>query len=196
MPYPAGVNFSRLEMFFEGKGKVFSNILWHTTLATFPGTWDIAAAAVAFSTAYANPLISVLSAQIDYLGCNFLVHNAGVARSSDHYESTPGSIATGDPLPDDVAAVVSRLTTTAGKSGRGRVYISGLDPSYVTENRLSSGGMTNLTTVATAWKAAITDQTMLWSPANYSRKTSAFHAATNFVVDPVTGTRRDRRTRR
>jgi hypothetical protein len=196
MPYPA-VNFARAELFFNAKGKPFSNILWWTTLSAFPGSWDIAAAAAAFSFATGGNIINSMDAAVTYLGCNFLIHNAGLARSIDTYENSSGGISgTGHLLPDDVAVVVSRLTTTPGKSGRGRLYFAGLNSDMVDNNRLNAGGITQWTSVAAQLKLPVVNQTMTWSPANLSRKTTQFHAAVDFILEPVLGTRRDRKPRR
>jgi hypothetical protein len=197
MPYPPGVNFARTECFFKANDKTWSNIFWHTTLTAFPGGWDISAAAAAFSFHLGGDYINACDQTVTYLGCDFLVHNAGLARSVSTYVTSTGGVSgTGTPLPEEVAVVVARLTTTPGKSGRGRLYFSGLNSGHVTENRLSTSGVSAWTAAAANLKTAITDQGMLWSPANYSRKTSAFHAAVDFIVEPVLGSRRDRRPRR
>jgi hypothetical protein len=197
MPFPLGVNFARIEAFFHGNSKTFSNIWWYTTLSAFPGSWDIATAAAAFETATGAAAITGMDQTINYIGCNFLVHNAGLARSINTYQSIAGSISgTGVPVPDDVALVVTRYTSTPGPSGRGRLYFAGLNSGHVDENRVSTAGHTVWAAICTQFKAAVVDQTMTWSPANWSRHTTAFHAATDFVIAPVLGTRRDRKPRR
>jgi hypothetical protein len=197
MGYPAGVNFARVESFFKRNDKTFSNIFWFTTLSAFPGSWDIAAFAAVANFNLGGSIVNYMDASVSSLGSNVLIHNAGLARSIDVYATSLGGVSgTGTPLPDEVAVVVSRLTTTPGKSGRGRLYFSGLNSGHVDENRLSSSGQTAWTAVATLLKSAIVDQTMTWSPANFSRTTSQFHAAVNFIAEPVLGTRRDRRPRR
>jgi len=197
MGYPPGVNFARVESFFVGKGKTFSNIWWFTTLSAFPGSWDLANFAAQADFACGGTAINSMDATITQLGSNVLVHNAGLARSIDTYTSSSGGISgTGHPLPEEVAVVVTRITTTPGKSGRGRLYFSGINSDHVDENRLSTAGRSNWVAMAATFKNPIVNQTMTWSPANYSRLTSAFHAAVDFIVEPVFGTRRDRRSRR
>jgi hypothetical protein len=197
MPYPPGVNFARVECFFKGKDRPWSNVFWFTTLTAFPGTWNLATFAAAANFNTAGIIINAMDAACESLGSNCLVHNAGLARSIDVYTTSSGGISgLGTLIPDDNCVVVSRLTTTPGKSGRGRIYFSGLNSGHIDENRLNSGGVTNWTAVAAGLKTAITDQGMTWSPANYSRKTSAFHAAVDFIVEPVIGRREERKPRR
>lgn len=197
MPYPPGVNFARVETYFKREDKTWSNIFWFTTISAFPANWDIAAAAAAFEFQLSGFIINEMDGGCFDLGCNFMVHNAGLARSIDVYKNSAGGISTAQPcLPDEVAVVVSRLTTTPGKSGRGRLYFSGLNSIHVEENRLSATGVTAWTSVAAQLKLPLVNQTMTWSPANYSRTTNQFHAAVDFIVEPVLGSRRDRRPRR
>jgi hypothetical protein len=196
MPFPGGVNFTRIELFFKGGDKVWSNILWYTTVAAFPGNWDIAASAAAWEAGITPAFADCMANTNNYIGLNYLVHNAGLARSIDTYTVTQGTQSAGTAVPDDVACVVSRLTTTPGKSGRGRLYVSGLPSTFITENRLNATGFGSFTALVGLLKGPFTNQTMLWSPANFSKKTVAFHAATDFITEPLLGTQRRRKARR
>lgn len=198
MPYPASPNFARVEMFFEGQSKVWSNILWFTETVNFPPSWNIVTFAAAFETYCKTQVLDVLSPLCKYLGANVLVHNAGLARSTDTYHTDVGTYATtpSDPMPDDIAVVVSRLSNTPGKSGRGRLYFAGIPYKFVEENRLSSIGVSQFGLLTDVLKTAISDQTIIWSPAIFSRKTTAFHAATEWQAENVLGTQRHRKARR
>ena len=197
MGYPVGVNFMRVEQFFHGTGKEWSTIYWYTTLSAFPGSFDISSLAANLEATLASDLVNCLEAAIQIDGINVQVHNGGLVRSIDNYSVHLGNISgTATPLPDDVCVVVSRLTTTSGKSGRGRMYFSGLPSTHVNENKLNGSGQSNWAAAATTMKAAFVNQTMTWSPANYSRLTTAFHAAVDFIPELILGTQRRRRPRR
>lgn len=196
MPFPAGVNFSKMELFFKGADKVWSNVLWFTTLSAFPGSFNLSTFALYAESQLASFFCDCMVSTVNYIGMNCLVHNAGLARSIDTYTVTPGTQTGGTGVPDDVAFVVSRLTATAGKSGRGRIYVSGVPSTFITENRLNSSSTATVAALATQLKAPIINQLMTWSPANYSHLLSAFHAATDFVPEPLLGTQRRRKARR
>jgi hypothetical protein len=197
MPFPAGVNFARFQMFSKSADKVWSNTLWFTTASAFPPTWDISAAAIAFENKYVvTGLTNTMSSNANYIGSNLLIHNGGLARSSNTYTVVAGSGSSANEIPDDACCVVSRLTATPGKSGRGRLYHSGIPNDFVAENRLTPLGAASFSGYCTVLKSALTDQTMLWSPANWSKLTNAFHAALDFIAEPVLGTQRHRKPRR
>jgi len=106
------------------------------------------------------------------------------------YSNTAGEVpgtGGGDPLPNQLAAVVTLRTALAGKSYRGRVYISGAD-----ENQNSSTGSidaaynTAITDFITAVSADMTGEGITLAVLSRPRTSPPFDIAWGGAVTPVT----------
>jgi hypothetical protein len=114
----------------------------------------------------------------------------------------PGSVA-GTHLPSEVAAIISKQTSTKGQHGRGRLYLPGVPNSFVTPgtdaNRLNATGVAASAALATALNSAtIQDGAVNASPAVTTRvlkglPTTQGQTLTTFTSRFLLGTVRRRR---
>jgi hypothetical protein len=193
MPVPAGT-WARIDFYYSGEEKIWSNSYWYTSISAFPPTWDQATAASTFYGAFSSALAGALANNLNLIGLNLTVHNGTNSYGLKLYQTTPGT-AGSVALPEELAAIVQRLSDTAGKSGRGRFYFSGLSNDLVIGSYLSAAGVTAMLAIKNILTNAINDQTMVWSPAVHSRKTNALHALVSASVINLMGTARRRRSR-
>lgn len=173
--------------------KEFSNEFWYSISAGSPGsTWDQKAAATAFYTALATPLIATMCGTCTLLGCEFFYNDGVGTIGLDFYSKlTNSSIFAG--IPEDVAVVVQKLTTNTTKAGRGRWYFAGVGITEMSDSYLNSTGITNYQSLAVACKTAVTDQGVTWSPAHFSPKLNLLIPIKDCPVIALLATRRKRR---
>lgn len=192
MPVPAGV-WARLEIYFSGAQKNWSNIFWYTGAGSFPSNYNQATFAAAFLTQMQAPLCAPMDSTLLSLGCYCVVNNGSGSFGVKKYTNLQGQDGSTYPMPEDVAVVVQRISDTAGKSGRGRLYLSGWSQSQCTGSYLNGTGYTSGVAIQTAMKAPIVDQGITWSPAVHSKTTNSLHAMVNALAVSLLGTSRRRR---
>jgi len=106
--------------------------------------------------------------------------------------SHAGSI-TGNPLPYQVAVVISLLTDTATRHGRGRLYLPAPDVSMCVDGKLSSTALTNIDTGMTALFDSL--NTSVLTPVVRNRTAHSSLNVTSARVGSVFDTQRRRRNK-
>jgi hypothetical protein len=173
--------------------KEWSNDFWFSISAGTPsGSWNQLNAAQAILAALTANFFDALQQNSKVLGATFY-YNDGVGTIGVDYYATVDGLDVGDPLPEDIAVVVQKITANTTREGRGRWYVTGIPASSLTGSYLNSSGIALYATVATDWKTAITDQGVTWSPAHFSPSTGLLYPITNTPVIALIGTRRRRR---
>lgn len=191
MGRPSGI-WARLEMYYVGLEKQWSNVYWYTGAGTFPSNYNQVNAAQQMVGTLNGNLLNALATTTVSKGGYLIVNNGTGSYGVKYYNNSAGQDSTNS-LPEDVAAVVQRISDTPGKSGRGRIYISGMSTDMANGSYTSQAGQTILVAYAANVYAAVTDQGITWSPAVFSEKTSSLHALS--AVNPIAllGTIRRRR---
>lgn len=112
------------------------------------------------------------------------MHNIGV----------PG-LASGPPLPDNLNAVIRKISSQPGPSGRGRIRLPALPPSFVAGNDVTTTAATAYNALIAAWKTAVVDQGLTFTPAIFSAKDRAFYVIGDMQFDARVFTDRRRTSR-
>lgn len=168
---------------------------WFSITGTFSGGWNVATACLALENHFKTNYLAVLNAQVKFLGTDLLVNNAGVVATSSTYTAGAGALSN-ILIPPEVAAIVRMQSAAAGRSGHGRVFLSGLDSGWITGGRLDPTGISIFNTLATTMQTSVTDQGVTYHPAVYSRKGNILYNIQYCVAELPLGTQRNRRTRR
>lgn len=193
MATPGGV-WCRADFMYGGNDQIWSNSFWYTGTGSFGSTWSATTFATAVYSHLKSALAAVMSDTNSLLGVYNLVSNGTNTIGTDLYNVTTGAV-TGDALPLEVAVVVQRISDQPGKSGRGRVYLMGLDESMVSGNYIDPTKLSLFVAIANAMKSAVVDQSITWSPAVYTRKLNALHAIASTNVVSLCATHRATRPR-
>lgn len=173
--------------------KEWSNDFWWTISAgTPPSNWDEHAAAGAFHSAIATPLLVLLGRQAGVIGTRMYYNDGTGTLGVDWYQKQFSVSSTGC-LPEDVAVVVQKTTNNHTKGGRGRWYFAGADETNQSASYLTPTGITAWQALATALKTAVVDQGITYSPAHFSPKLSNIFPITNTPLVALLATRRRRR---
>lgn len=175
--------------------KPWLNDFWFSITGTFAGGWNVQNACVAIENHFRTNTLLVMNAAVEFLGTDLLVNNAGIVATGTTYGGQSGAVAN-NLVPSEVAAIVRLQSAAAGRSGVGRVFISGLDSSMIDGGRLSTAGATAFATLATTFQTSVTDQGVTYHPAVYSRKNNILYNVAYCTADRPIGTQRNRRVRR
>jgi hypothetical protein len=175
--------------------KPWLNDFWFSVTGTFSGGWNVQNAAIALENHFKTNILAVMNTETQFIGTDLLVNNGGIVATASTYTTTSGALGT-SATPIEVAAIVRMQSSAAGRSGHGRVFLSGLDSSLIDGGRIDSGSLTPFTTFATTCQTSVTDQGVTYHPAVYSRKNSILYNIQYCTVDLPLGTQRNRRTRR
>lgn len=187
-------NWTRLEVFFNGAlSKEWSNIFWFIQSAMVP-TADIKGDTALLKDYWANQAASVQSSSVSSIGCVATINNGTGSYSAEDYGAVPGTLMN-DPIPEDNAVVVQRLSATAGPSGRGRIFVAGIDNSLVTGSYLNVAGTAAFTAIATALLMPVAGATVMYAPATFSPNTGNLLPITSWETVDLIGTNRRRRPR-
>lgn len=190
---PAGV-WTRAEIYFVGNDtKEWSNIFWWKPGAATPVT-DRVPDALTIITTLAGNFAPLQSATVKSIGGVVEFNDGTGTYGVDIYQDQVGSLMA-DPIPEDVSAVVQRLTATSGPSGRGRIFISGVDSSLAAGSYLSTAGVTAVAAFATNMGMPIGGATQMYAPYFFSATTSAFLAVMKWYPVNLLATARRRRPR-
>lgn len=109
------------------------------------------------------------------------------------YQPSPGGVS-GDVLPEDVAAVVQKITGAPGPENRGRWYFSGVPESFTTGSYLNTGtGIPAYISFATFLQTPITLGSNTLTPSHFSPKTGNMNHITLANTVDLLATRRRRR---
>lgn len=194
---PTSGQWVRAEQYIQGYDKLISNIFWFLadSVSWVPG-YDFQADAALISSTLAAQVKPILAVSNTIIGTYVLFGQPGGSLGLDIYESIPGTGPSGSSFPEDVAVVVQKLTNSMGPSNRGRWFFSGCPQIFGTGNYLTSGGLTAMATMTTAFAAPITaggggD----YYHANFSPKLGTLAQITSFSHAGLLATARRRRPR-
>lgn len=140
-------------------------------------------------------MLAVMNVLVEWIGTDLLVNNAGIVATASTYTSANGA-ALGALAPVEVAAIVRMQAAAAGRTGRGRIFLGGLDSTYLNGGRIDSSGLALFTTIATTLQTSVTDQGVTYHPAVYSRKDNVLYNIQYCTAEIPLGTQRNRRARR
>jgi hypothetical protein len=183
-------------IFFSSGGKLLSISTDWTASGPAPSTFDPIAAATALVTPLIIPLQAVFTPTTELLQFRVSFRNDLMQWSGVHsLQGNPGSVSATEPLPDNTNAVLRKLTSHPGPTGRGRIRLPSIPETFVNGNYLTSGGIAAYTALYTIWKTPVTDQTVTYKAAVFSRKDRAFYEIGNMQVDARVYTDRRRTSR-
>lgn len=171
------------------------NDFWFNITGTFSGSWNAATACLALENHYKTGMLNCMNAEVSFLGTDMLVNNGGIVATSSTYTTGSGTLAH-SLVPIEVAAVVRTQSAAGGRTGRGRIFLSGLDSSSVDGGRLDPAALGPFTTLATAMQTSVTDQGVTYHPGVYSRKDNLIYNFQYCTAEIPLGTQRNRRSRR
>lgn len=165
------------------------NVLHYNCVAIGGGGATDADATAALSAAAAAVYIPYLNVNAKYAGARGQIINPGPVQVAQISTAGNGQgVRNGDCLPPQVAFLLSPRTATAGRNGRGRVYLP-----FWAESESSGIGVPNVDAIdfATAWSTAMFAQlnvanglaTATLSPVILSRRQNKLPV---FVTRPVT----------
>jgi hypothetical protein len=192
--YPATGNYCVWTCFYRAGGKEMSFRLFFTgdIAVTQPYNPDLLATAI--YNHIKTPLLDCFDVAVTVLGGTVSVRNA-LQEFSGYFTAGDAGMVSGVALPDELNAILRKVTDTAGAVGRGRLRLAGMSDAFVAGNYITSSGNSAYVALATVLKTQLTDQSVVWSPANFSPKTAALHAMLDVKVQPKVGTDRRRRVR-
>jgi len=189
-----GVLWTRVEIYFVGPfQKEWSNIYWfQQSAAVGAANYESAAAAIYGQLAanHSNCMVTTATIEGAYISFNDGAGTYGVPV----YAATPGTIA-GNALPEDVSAVVQRLTATPGPDGRGRIFVAGLPESFSNGSYLNAAGLAALSAFALVLATGVTVGAVTFNPMFFSPKTDLLLAIILWNEIELLATNRRRRPR-
>jgi len=171
------------------------NDFWFNITGSFAGGWNVKNACIAIENHFKTNILAVMNSEVNFIGTDLLVNNAGIVATASTYTSGNGAISN-SLVPIEVAAIVRMQSSAAGKSGRGRIFVSGLDSIECDGGRIDPGLLAPFLTLATTMQTSVTDQGVTYVPGIYSRKNNIIYNVQYCTVELPLGTQRRRRARR
>jgi hypothetical protein len=175
--------------------KPWLNDFWFSTTGTFPSNWNVQTACAAIENHFKTNILALMQTDVFFLGTDLLVNNSGIVASASTYTTGNGAL-TNSLVPIEVAAIVRMQSAAAGRTGRGRIFLSGLDSGSLDGGRIAAAHLTAFNTFATTCQTSVTDQGVTYHPAVYSRKDNILYNIQYCTAEVPVGTQRRRRTRR
>lgn len=193
MPRPPGF-WTYLELFFSGMEKLWSNTFWYDTGSTpIPPTDN---PAEDFYVNWASSFAALMPPSNAIIGARATINDGTDTIGYEYYHSTPGTVTSSVSLPEDVSAVVQRIANHTGKSGRGRIFVSGLSETMSSGSYISTTGETKLTVIASLMMTPVSDAAgNTWTPQHYDRLTNSLYAIAFAFPTALLATSRRRRGR-
>jgi hypothetical protein len=181
----------RTIMYFQNGEKQYQNDIWFKA-GTFPGGVDINAVAAAVDTALQAPFAGLMNENALVIG-NTTYANNGVYTVSAETQTTLPGVGTAKILPSEDAVIVRINAAIATRAGNGRIFVGGIDTSFIDESKLSASGAVAATALCTALKGVVDLGGIGCNLAVWSRKLGVLEPAV--FCDPATvlGHRRKRR---
>lgn len=174
-----------------GFGSRWQTALWLKPDSSLPGSFDIQAAALALFTTYAGALIRVMNDTATILGARLTVNNGTYSASADVDSPLGGDLSSGSIPPDDFI-VVRMQAGVAGRNGKGRFFISGLDQSIQDDGRVNVLGATKMAGIIAVLNVAQTGGGVSWNVQQYDHKDNLLHLPDFFSYNPVLGNKKKR----
>lgn len=186
--------WTRLEIYFNTSlGKEWSNIMWYKqSAAVSPG--NFVSDANALMTAVQTLFGSVQATPVQSPGGTVTFNDGTSSYGVEVYTGGSGAIS-GLLMPEDVSAVVQRLTGAGGPTNRGRLFVTGLPETYGAGSYLSGPGLAALQAFAAASLTPINGSVVTYSPYLFSPKAMTYNQITNMVAVNLLATNRKRRPR-
>lgn len=183
------------EFFYKGMEKVWSNTFWWTLSGAFI-PYAGSNPADDFVAAWGTVIRPMMPSVCTLIGCRATINDGTEVVGYEKYTTLAGTNASTDPLPEDVAAVVQRISAEPGKSGRGRVFLSGLAQSMAQGSYWTAAGMLLLDAVSVFMEHDISDSTgNVWRPATYDRLDNVLNFINQANAVALIATARRRRSR-
>lgn len=192
-PFPPGP-WARTLFRFANNERQWMNEIWWNTSGTATSGFNIITFATAVDTALTVKMMGCTNEGVHSEGSTTYYNNGTYTTSGTVYTNETGPGSSGQ-LPSESAVVVRLQANIKGPSGRGRVYLSGVDESFVTESRLNTTGQTAMTTLTTAIQAGLSNQGIVLKPVVYSRKLAALNLTIYCQWENVLGHIKKRRPR-
>lgn len=190
---PTGI-FTRVEVFFNTKlGKEWSNIFWFKADGATPAS-EYVPDAQAIYDQLQTTLVDLTTTEVTVEGCVVVFNDGTGSYGVEVYQAHPGTV-TATLIPEDVSAVVQRLTVTSGPSGRGRIFFAGLPETFVTGSYLSDVGATAFGAASADLQVDFPGASVTYSPFFFSPTTGYFARVQNFIPVALLATNRKRRPR-
>lgn len=201
MAFVPNVAVAKVAMDFQQGTRPFTNVL-HVGAPANPDESQLLTIATLVYDAFTDAFMPLLA-------------GATVAQSATAYSmaSTTAPVATfapttpviggqgGDPLPLQSAAVLTLRTNARGRSGRGRIYLSGWSEGSSVSSSLTPAASAALTTAAAAFRAALLASSITLvvystQSGGVDRTTGVAFPVTSIVLrSAVFGSQRDRNNR-
>lgn len=195
IPTRPATPWCRVAMYGVGYEKEWSNDFWYQpSVSVIPGSFNPAQLANDAFTVLVQLYIGMQSTAITVKGANAEVNFGAGTYGGDYYQSAAGTI-TGDPMPADVSAVVTKLTAKGGKTGRGHWRFCGLSDADCTGSYLNASGLGHLNGVTPILMAPVISQGVNYTPFHFSKKLQTFEPLVGVDVIAMLGTVRRRRGR-
>jgi hypothetical protein len=188
-----GTSWARFVLYQQGDIKEFSNDFWYSiTAGSVTPPYDYFSAIGAFLAAIVPALVACQAGSIIVRGAYGEFNDGTGTIGVDNYSSSTGG-GVDAPIPEDVALIVQKITSTLSRSARGRWYFTGIDSSQVNGSYLQLPIPTIFQTLATALKTAFTSGSVTFSPAHFSPNTGLLYPITDTPIVALLGTKRRRR---
>jgi hypothetical protein len=185
----------KLLVWTGGQGKEWSNELWYAVTGTPVANFDAHALAIAFTTAITPHWADLINQNYNLLGCDVAFSNGTYTVTASGNTTTPGAKPE-TPLPPEDSIVVRLQANVGGGSGRGRIFIGGLDSDMTDGSYLSDEGASNAATLITTLRTPLTNQGITCNLNLYSRKNGDLKPLVSMYADDILGAQLRRRPKR
>lgn len=191
MPRPTG-SWGLLQLFYSGLfGSRWENLIWLKPDSSLPSAFDVQACASALYGIYGTAVQALMNENNTILGCRFYVNNGVYTASADVQTLKPGTLTDGALPPDDFIVVRSQASV-AGRNGKGRLLMGGIDISLQTSGRVNSTGDTAMAAFLAVLTAPQTAGGVSWNVQQYDHKNNVLHLPEFFSYNPVLGNKKKR----
>lgn len=191
-----GTVWVRMVVYYLLDMKEASDVFWFSVSSGSIPTADLrhASAGDMYHT-YMPTWSACVGTHVTFRGC-YVEWNDGVGTQGvDWYEDVTGTLIS-DPMPEDVAVVVQKITAVPQPYARGRWYFAGAGQVDVKGSYLNGGGITDWQNFAIVLKGTVTPISaggLILSPAHFSPHTQQLYPIVDTPVVALLGTRRRRR---
>lgn len=145
---------------FSHDGQSWSNTLWFTKAGFVTADMDALAAAVGTTViSYLKPFISL---NATYDGVTVYDMRTATGEKVEYNNGSGAGLDTDAIIPTNVALVLTLYSNNRGRSGRGRVYLSGFDETAIDDGRFLAQWGANVATWAAELETAVEAEGWTW----------------------------------